>query len=229
MFTNRKPGKSPWLKVALKMDFLFYFFTKTMLCSQHIRCISINADRTRLWSQETASAGEFVRRAGHEEGLAGQCRRRRQGATEPPHAGGRALQPTPCGIQPCSLSASEPPPLHSRGFWGTPTRHNGKVKPPSSPPPWTRTQKLQLSVVAPSPKGFHTLALVFQKEDHFLLSQITENLHLRNMPYRLLITVVWNKAAEGRFHEPKLFRMFGDQIKEKFWSSLVREFQLFAQ
>jgi len=57
-------------------------------------------------------------------------------------------------------------------------------------------KNLGFSVVAPNPKGFHTLALVFQKEDHYLPSQITENLHLRNMPHRLLITVVWNKAAE---------------------------------
>lgn len=31
--------------------------------------------------------------------------------------------------------------------------------------------------------------------------------------------MVWNKAAEWRFQEPKLFSMFGGKIQEKFWSS----------
>ena len=57
--------------------------------------------------------------------------------------------------------------------------------------------------------------MAFQKEEHYLQS-LTENLNLRNMPNKLLISVVWNKAAEYMLYEPKLLSKFEDKLRRNF-------------
>lgn len=172
MFTNRKPGKSPWPKAAKKMDLFFNknYALQTMHEVPFHYCWQVQTVVTRKcfggWVSEEGGVGRRL----HRQAAAELAR----GKDPVAHSlcSPLSLGSSPAHPQPLNL------PPHSQGSLGILMGHNGKVNTHEHlhPKPSHKNPK---RVLTPNPKGFHSLALAFQKEDHCLQSPITDKLYLR--------------------------------------------------